>query len=103
MTNAPPARDLTRTTLSVLFIGMFIALNYWILKPFLPAFVWALTIVVATWPLMLRLQALLWGKRGFAVAVMTLVLLLLFIVPFTLAIVTLSNNADMIKGWADSL
>ncbi|HEX7503941.1 MAG TPA: AI-2E family transporter YdiK, partial [Syntrophales bacterium] len=82
---------------------MFIAANYWILKPFLPAFVWALTIVVATWPLMLRLQTLLGGKRGFAVAVMALALLLLFIVPFTLAIVTLSNNADMIKGWADSL
>jgi predicted PurR-regulated permease PerM len=103
MTNTPPARDLTRTTLSVLFIGMFIAANYWILKPFLPAFVWALTIVVATWPLMLRLQALLGGKRGFAVAVMALALLLLFIVPFTLAIVTLSNNADTIKGWGESL
>jgi len=102
MTNTPPARDVTRTTLSVLFIGMFIALNYWILKPFLPAFVWALTIVVATWPLMLRLQALLGGKRSFAVAVMALALLLLFIVPFTFAIVTLSNNADMIKGWAES-
>jgi predicted PurR-regulated permease PerM len=103
MTNTPPARDLTRTTLSVLFICMFIALNYWILRPFLPAFVWALTIVVATWPLMLRLQALLGGRRGFAVAVMSLALLLLFIVPFTLAIATLTNNVDMIKGWADSL
>jgi predicted PurR-regulated permease PerM len=103
MTNTPPARDLTRTTLSVLFIGILIALNYWILKSFLPSFIWAVTIVVATWPLMLRLQAILGGKRGFAVAVMTLVLLLLFIVPFTLAIVTLSNNADMIKGWAESL
>ncbi len=30
-------------------------------------------------------------------------LLLLFIVPFTLAIVTLSNNADTIRGWVDSL
>jgi predicted PurR-regulated permease PerM len=103
MTNTSPARDLTRTTLSVLFIGILIALNYWILKSFLPSFIWAVTIVVATWPLMLRLQALLGGKRGFAVAVMTLVLLLLFIVPFTLAIVTLSNNADMIKGWAESI
>jgi predicted PurR-regulated permease PerM len=103
MTNPPPARDLTRTTLSVLFIGMFIAANYWILKPFLPSFIWALTIVVATWPLMLRLQALLGGKRGFAVAVMSLALLLLFIVPFTFAVVTLSDNADTIKGWADSL
>jgi predicted PurR-regulated permease PerM len=103
MIKNPPDRDLTKTTLSVLFIGMFIAANYWILRPFLPSFVWAVTIVVATWPLMLRLQALMGGKRGFAVAVMSLALLLLFIVPFTLAIVTLTNNADVIKGWADSL
>ncbi len=52
---------------------------------------------------MLRLQAWLGGKRGFAVAVMTLALLLLLIVPFTLAIVTLLDNADMIKGWVESL
>ncbi len=64
MTNTPPARDITRTTLSVLFIGILIAANYWILKPFLPSFVWAVTIVVATWPLMLRLQALAgWQTR----------------------------------------
>jgi predicted PurR-regulated permease PerM len=103
VTNTPPARDLTRTTLSVLFIGIVIALIYWILKPFLPAFVWALTIVVATWPLMLRLQAWLGGKRGFAVAVMTLALLLLFIVPFTYAIVTILDNTHVIRGWAESL
>ncbi|HET6488418.1 MAG TPA: AI-2E family transporter YdiK [Syntrophales bacterium] len=103
MTNTPPAHDITKTSLSVLFIGILIAANYWILKSFLPSFIWAVMIVVATWPLMLRLQAWLGGKRGFAVSVMTIVLLLLFIVPFTLAIVTLSNNADMIRGWADSL
>jgi predicted PurR-regulated permease PerM len=103
MTSPPPSRDLTRTTLSVLFIGMFIAANYWILKSFLPSFVWAVMIVVATWPLMLRLQAWLGGKRGFAVALMTLALLLLFIVPFTFAIVTIVDNTDMIKGWVESL
>jgi predicted PurR-regulated permease PerM len=103
MTTIPPARDITKTTLSVLFIGMLIALNYWILKSFLPSFVWAVMIVVATWPLMLRLQAWLGGKRGIAVAVMSLALLLILIVPFTLAIVTLLDNADMIKSSAESL
>ena len=104
MTSPPhPPRDLTRTTLAVLFIGVLIAANFFILKPFLPAFVWAVTIVVATWPLMLRLQSWLGGKRGFAVAVMTLALLLLLIVPFALAIVTLVDHADMIKGWGESL
>jgi len=68
--NAPPERDLTRTTLGVLLIGMLIAGNFWILQPCLPSLLWAIMIVVATWPLMLGVQARLWGKRGLAVAVM---------------------------------
>ena len=35
----------------------------------------ATTLVVATWPIMLRVQRRLWNKRGLAVAVMTLALL----------------------------
>ncbi len=103
MTSPLPSQDLTRTTLAVLLLGVLIAANFFILKPFILAFVWAVTIVVATWPLMLRLQAWLGDKRGFAVAVMTLGLLLLLIIPFTLAIVTLLDNAEMIKGWVESL
>jgi len=103
MTSPHSSRDLTSTMLLVIFIVALIVANFFILKPFLPAFIWAVTIVVATWPLMLRLQAWMGGKRGFAVAVMTLTLLLILIVPFTLAIVTLLDNADMIKGSAESL
>jgi len=99
----PAARDLTRTMLGVLLIGMLIAGNFWILKPFLPSLLWAVMIVVATWPLMLGLQARLWGKRGLAVAVMTLALLLVFIVPFSLAVATIVENADQIADWAKSL
>jgi len=103
MTSPPLSRDLTRTTLSVLFIGAFIAANFIILKPFLPALVWAVTIVVATWPIMLRLQAWLGSKRALAVTAMTLVLVLILIVPFTLAVVTLIENADRVTGWTKSL
>ncbi len=103
MTSPPPSRDLTRTTLAVLFIGVLIAANFFILKPFIPAFVWAVTIVVATWPIMLRMQAWLGGKRSLAVAAMTLVLLLLFVVPFTFAVVTLVENSDRITGGLKSL
>jgi predicted PurR-regulated permease PerM len=101
--NAPPERDLTRTTLGVLLIGMLIAGNFWILQPFLPSLLWAVMIVVATWPLMLGVQARLWGKRGLAVAVMTLALLLVFIAPFSLAVGTIVGNAEQISDWAKSL
>jgi predicted PurR-regulated permease PerM len=42
---------------------VLIAANVWILKPFLPSLVWAAIIVVATWPLLIRAQSLLGGKR----------------------------------------
>ena len=95
--------DLTRTTLAVLFVAGLIAACFWILRPFLPAVIWATTLVVATWPVMLRVQHRLWNRRGLAVAVMTLALLLVFVVPFWLAITTIIDNFDRIVEWGTSL
>jgi predicted PurR-regulated permease PerM len=92
-----PSRDLTRTLLAVLFIGVLIAANFWILKPFLPSLVWAVIIVVATWPILIRLQARLGGKRGAAVAIMTLGLLALLIAPILLAVSTILDNVERAK------
>jgi len=82
----------------VLFVGTLITASVWILWPFLLSLIWAIMIVVATWPLMLRMQKWLWGKRGLAVAAMTLVLLLVFFVPLLLAVGTIVENADRITG-----
>ncbi|MGH7168028.1 MAG: AI-2E family transporter YdiK, partial [Nitrospiraceae bacterium] len=100
---ATSQRDLTRTILAVLCLVGLIAVSFWILRPFLPALIWATMIVVATWPLMLRVQAILWGRRWLAVTVMTMALLLVFVVPFSLAIGTIIANADEIVGWVRSL
>lgn len=101
MTNAP--RDLTRTVLAVLSIGMLIAASFWIVRPFLPAIIWATMIVVASWPLMLRVEARLWGNRALAVTVMTLALLFVLIVPLALAVVTIVNNTEEMVGWIKAL
>ena len=95
--------DLTRTTLAVLFVAGLIAACFWILRPFLPAVIWATTLVVATWPVMLRVQHRLWNRRGLAVAIMTLALLLVFVVPFWLAITTIIDNFDRIVEWGTSV
>jgi predicted PurR-regulated permease PerM len=103
----PPAataeRDLVRTTLAVLFIGGLIATSFWILWPFLPATIWATTLVVATWPLMLRVQHQLWNRRWLAVLVMTLALLLVFVAPFWLAVITITENFNAIVGWFNAI
>jgi predicted PurR-regulated permease PerM len=96
-------RDITRTVLAVLFIGALISTSLWILKPFLGAAIWAVTIVTATWPLMVSIQNRLWGRRSLAVTVMTAVLLCLLVIPLWLAIGTIVSNADQIADWAKSM
>jgi predicted PurR-regulated permease PerM len=91
--NSRPGHDLTRTTLVVLIIGVLLAGSLWTLLPFLGALIWAATIVVATWPLMLRIQNLVGGRRLLATTVMTGVMLAIFIVPFWLAIGVLLDAA----------
>jgi len=93
------APELTRSVLAILALLALIIGSTWVLQPFLPATIWAVTIVIATWPLMLRAQRLLWNRRPLAVAVMTLALLLLFFVPLSLAIATVLENADVVIGW----
>lgn len=101
-TNRPP-QDITRTVLAVLFIGILIAASFWILRPFITSIVWALIIVIATWPVMLGLQARLLNRRGIAVAVMTMILLLVIIVPVLFALYTIMDNAENVTGRIKSL
>ena len=92
MTKIP--RDLTRTTLAILCILLLIAVSLWVLRPFLAAAVWATMIVVATWPLLESLEQRCGGRRAPAVAIMTLAMLLLLVVPLWLAIGTLADHAE---------
>lgn len=94
--------DLTRTVLSVLLIAVLISASFWVLRPFLLASIWAAMIVVATWPLMVKLQARV-RRRTFAVIVMTGAMLLFFVVPLLLAIQAIGNNMDTITEWLHSL
>jgi predicted PurR-regulated permease PerM len=96
-------RDIVQATLAILFIGIMIIASFWILRPFLTALVWATMIVVTTWPFMLTVQKMLWGKRALAVTVMTLALLLLLVIPLSLAIVSIVDRADDIVAWTKSL
>jgi predicted PurR-regulated permease PerM len=95
--------DIARTTFAVLFIGGLGVASFWVLRPFLAATVWAATLVVATWPLMLRVQHRLWDRRWLAVIVMILALLFVVVVPFWLAISTVVANAGRLGAFAGSL
>jgi predicted PurR-regulated permease PerM len=102
----PAHPDLTRIFLVILIIAVLITGSLWTLLPFLGALVWATTIVVATWPLMLRVQQRAGGRRGSATAVMTVVMLATFIAPFALAVGVLLDAAvraaDLVQAAAAS-
>ena len=101
MTPPPSSRDdLARITLAVLFIGLLIVASLWVMRPFIAATIWAATVVVATWPLMLALQSRLGGRRWLAVAVMTVAMLLLLVVPLVIAVSTIIDHADDMAEWA---
>ena len=95
--------DLTRSVMTIVALTALVGGSLWVLSPFIPSLIWAVTIVVTTWPLMIRAEKILWGRRGLAVTAMTLGLLLLFFVPLTLAIMTVLNNVDTISGWINIL
>lgn len=96
---APPW-DIPRIVLSVLALGGLIAASLWVLRPFLPALIWATMIVVATWPAMRAAQRGLAGRRGLAVALMTLAMLVVVIVPIAVAIVVVVDHADTVVEWS---
>lgn len=98
-----PRTDLTRVTLGVIFIATLALASLWILAPFLPAVVWAVMIVVATWPMLQRAEDWFGGRRGPAVLAMTLAMLVIFVLPLVLAINALASSAGPMAAWVRSL
>lgn len=96
-------QDLARTTFAVLFMVGLIGACFWILRPFVPAFIWATMVVVATWSTMLEVQEKFWNRRWIAVTLMMTAIVLAFVVPFWLAISTLVEHAQEITIWVQSL
>ncbi len=95
--------EIARPTLAILSVCVLIAASLWILRPFLPALIWATMVVVATWPLMLRAQRRFGNRRLPAVILMTLLVLLVLVVPLSVAIATIVDNADELAEWGKFL
>lgn len=91
---ATPPREFVRLLLVTVTLALLAIATFWVLRPFLPAILWAVMIVVATWPEMRRIEARVGARRWIAITVMTLLLVLVFAIPLFLAIVTIVDNAD---------
>jgi predicted PurR-regulated permease PerM len=99
---SPNQTDLTRSILSILITMVLIFGSLWTMLPFISGLLWATTIVVATWPLLLQVQRRVGGRRSVATAVMTLFMFVIFVVPFGLAAITLLHagleGAELVKA-----
>jgi predicted PurR-regulated permease PerM len=96
-------RDLTSIVLGVLAIGGLTAGSAWLMWPFVGATVWATTIVIATWPVLLWLERRFGGRRAPAVVVMLLAMLALLVVPVWLGISTIADNYERVGQLARTL
>jgi len=95
--------NLPRTVMGILAISGLMLGSLWVVRPFIGPGIWAVTIVVATWPLFRRLQTRLGGRRGPAVTVMALILLTIIVIPVWLAVDTIIEQSDRLIDLARSL
>ena len=95
--------NLPRTVMGILAISGLLLGSLWVVRPFIGPGIWAVTIVVATWPLFRRLQARIGGRRGPAVGVMALILLTIIVIPVWLAVDTIIEQSDRVIELARSL
>ena len=98
MREPPLSQDYPRVLLIIVLMVLLIGCSLWILRPFMPAFIWAVMIVVATWRRMQHVERRVGGRRGIAVAVMTIGILLLLVVPIAIAIDQFVNHFDDIRA-----
>ncbi|KQQ91843.1 AI-2E family transporter [Massilia sp. Leaf139] len=90
----PIGRNYTRiATVVLLTLGCL-----FVLKPFLPAILFAVAVVISSWPLYLRLLAAMHGRRTLAALTMTLSLTLLVIIPLATVAYNLADDVATTFG-----
>jgi predicted PurR-regulated permease PerM len=65
-----------------------------VLRPFVSAALWALILCFTTWPLFLRLEAILGGRRTLSALIATLFLAAVVVVPVAILGITLTDNVS---------
>lgn len=102
MQNPKEKMDFSQFILSLIFIIAMSVTSFLIMRPFILGFSWASMLVIATWPLMLKIKKLLGGRRLVAVASMMIILLLLFILPIVFLVNSLIETTIPLIHWFSS-
>ena len=84
----PIERWITLAVLAVIVVGC-----YFVIQPFLSALVWAFILCCATWPVFMRLRAVVGGRAAVASMLMTLAIAAVLLAPFVIVGFSLADNA----------
>ena len=76
---------------AVVVLGLLCLL---VLRPFISAALWAVILCFTTWPLFLRLEVLLGGRRTLSALVATVLLTAIIVVPVVILGATLTDNVS---------
>lgn len=95
--------DIARILLVIVILSALMVGSLYVLRPFLPGLIWATTIVVATWPVLLAIQRRCGGRRWIATVVMLFLLLFVIVLPLYQAISTLALHGGAIMAAIKSL
>ena len=68
-----------------------------VLRPFVSAILWATVLSYTTWPLLLRVERWMGGRRSLAALTMTALIALVMVLPFVAAGITLSENMSRLE------
>ncbi len=68
-----------------------------VLRPFVSAILWATVLTYTTWPLLLRLEGWMRGRRSLAAFTMTFLIALVMVLPFVVAGITLAENVSRLE------
>ena len=98
----PTGPDLTRNLLVIVLLITLVGGSLWVLRPFIPAIVWATMIVVSTWGMMRAVEKHA-RRRWVAVSVMTTAFVLVFVVPVAMAIATIANHIPQMTTFVKRL
>ncbi|MEN4918961.1 AI-2E family transporter YdiK [Achromobacter spanius] len=95
--------DIARVLLVIVMLLALMIGSLYVLRPFLPGLIWATTIVVATWPVLLAIQHRCGGRRWIATIAMLLILLFVIVLPLYQVISTLALHGGAIMTAVKSL
>lgn len=80
--------------LTIAVLGVVVLGCLWVLKPFMTAIALAIILVIATWPLFLRIRRLLRGRNSAAAFIMVLLISGVILTPFIIVGATIADNVN---------